>query len=134
MIPLLLLWACSTPQDEPEALAYDHIACDHCGMIVSEPRFAAQMTTATGERYEFDDPACVFLYIQDRTPAIGHVWFHDSTRPADKDAWLDWQQVSFVESSGAPMDGGLAAVPLAAGPMSLSEASSRVLTAHRRSP
>jgi copper chaperone NosL len=127
-----LLLACATPRNEPAELAYDHVACDHCGMVVSDPRFAAQMTTATGERHEFDDPACVFLYIQDHTPAIAHVWFHDSTPGADEAAaWLDWQMVSFEEVSGAPMDGGLGAVPLAAGPMSFSEASTRVLTAHR---
>ena len=130
MIALLLL-ACGTPKDEPARLAYDHIACDHCGMMVSDPRFAAQLTTDGGDRYEFDDPVCAFLYIQDHGPKIAHVWFHDSNVPTDADAWLDWDRVSFVRATGAPMDGGVGAVPIGVGTMSFSEASGHALTARQ---
>ena len=130
MISTLLLLACTNP-DRPEALVYDHVACDSCGMVVSDPRFAAQLVTIDGERTQFDDPACLFHYVADHTPAIAHAWFHDSTRPDDPNAWLDWQQVAFVEQVGAPMDGGIAAVPIAAGAMSFSEASAKVLGARR---
>ncbi len=130
MISAILLLAC-TSSDRPAKLVYDHVACDSCGMVVSDARFAAQMVTLDGERSQFDDPACLFQYVADHVPAIAHAWFHDSRHPDDPNAWLDWQQVSFVEQSGAPMDGGIAAVPMGSGSMSFSEASAKVLGARR---
>jgi copper chaperone NosL len=121
---LLLLLACSVGPDQPADLAYDRIACDHCGMIVGDPRFAAQITTKDGQRYAFDDPACAFAFIAEQGPDLAHVWFHDGG-----ERWIPWQEVGFVEAKGTPMDGGLAAVFLAEEPgaLSFSEASSRVL-------
>jgi len=130
MIPAILLFAC-TNKDRPEKLVYDHVACDSCGMVVSDARFAAQLVTVDGERAQFDDPACLFHYVADHVPAIAHAWFHDSRHPDDPNAWLDWQQVSFVEQAGAPMDGGIAAVPIGGGSMSFSEASAKVLGARK---
>lgn len=121
----LTLLACTPSLDEPANLAYDHAACDHCGMMISDPRFAAQLATDE-ERVAFDDPACAFRYIADHGPAVRHVWFQDATSEAP--AWLDWHQVGFVKADGAPMDGGLAAVPLVAdGAIPFSAASSRLL-------
>lgn len=125
MIALLLAFACSPSIDEPAEIAYDHAACHHCGMMVGDPRFAAQLTTREGERRLFDDPVCVFHHIADQGPRLHHVWFADSSPGG---GWLDWQQVAFAEASGAPMDGGLIAVPIGtAGAISFSEASARVL-------
>ena len=103
---LMLLLACADDPDQPHALAYDQVACDACGMMVSEPLFAAQLVTQTGERYEFDDPACAFGYIAEKHPSIRHLWFRDAS--SQTEAWLDWAQVAFVPATGAPMDGGSA--------------------------
>ena len=130
MIAAILFLAC-TNIDRPADLVYDHVACDSCGMVVSDARFAAQLVTRDGERTQFDDPACLFHYVEDHAPAIAHAWFHDSTHADDPNAWLDWQQVAFVEQAGAPMDGGIAAVPIGAGTISFSEASAKVLGARR---
>jgi copper chaperone NosL len=120
----LTLFACGTPLDQPEPMVFDHVACDHCGMLVSDPRFAAQLVTREGDRYQFDDPACVFQHIVDHGGSLGHVWFHDSAG----EGWLDHRQVGFVPASGAPMDGGLAAVPLATEEAwTFAEASARLL-------
>jgi ABC-2 type transport system ATP-binding protein len=91
---------------------------------ISDPRFAVQLSTADGDRFEFDDPVCAFRYIGQHGPRLRHVWFHDSA----SEAWLDWQQVAFVPAPGAPMDGGLAAVPVGTeGAISFSQASGRAL-------
>jgi hypothetical protein len=120
---LALALACSPSIDEVADVSYDHVACDHCGMMVSDPRYSAQLVTTDGDRFEFDDPACAFAFIAEHAPSVRHVWFHDAG-----DGWLDWQQVAFVPSDGAPMDGGLAAVPVGTeGAISFSEASSRVI-------
>jgi hypothetical protein len=123
---LAFVLGCSDP-NEPRAITYDHVACDHCEMLVSDRRFAVQLVEQDGRLRTFDDPACAFDYIAEETPHIGHLWFHDST--TDAEVWLDWHQVSFVPAEGAPMDGGLAAVPIGTtGAISFSEASSRALT------
>lgn len=105
---MIALWvACAVDLSTPRPIALDHAACDHCAMLISDPRFAAELVTRDGEVFEFDDPACWFRYVADRKPAIGAAWFRDSTEP---DTWLSWQEVAFVEAPGAPMDGGFAAV------------------------
>lgn len=125
-LALAFLVACTPGLDEPAAIAYDRVACDHCGMIVGEPRFAAQLTTKDGERYEFDDPSCAVAFVADKGPAIAHMWFRDGS--SDEETWIPWQSVGFVPATGSPMDGGLAAVPLPApGSLSFSEASTRFM-------
>ena len=123
---LALLVACTPGPDEPASLAYDHVACDHCGMVVGDPRFAVQMTTRDGERFEFDDPSCAFEYVAEKGPSIAHLWFRDSTSAEDE--WIPWASVGFVPARGTPMDGGLAAVPLPTeGAIGFAEASSRFI-------
>ena len=129
MIPILLLLACGPSLDHAAPIAYDHVACDHCGMIVSDPRFAVQISTDT-ERLVFDDPSCAFHAIAERDLALRHVWFRDSSLA--EESWLDWREVGFVPAAGAPMNGGLGAVPAYLdGALSFSEASSRILGGER---
>jgi copper chaperone NosL len=124
VIALLLLSACGPGLHEPADLAYDHLSCDQCGMMVGDPRFAAQLTTEDGDRLVFDDPACAFRHTAEGE-RVAHIWFHDAN-PAG--GWLEAREAAFVEAAGAPMDGGLAAVPLGTpGAMSFAAASNRVL-------
>ena len=119
-----LLVACAPAVDQPIEVVFDHVACAHCAMLVSEPRFAAQLATADGDRHVFDDPACLFRFVGERHPSLGGVWFHDR----DTTEWLPWTGVGFVPATGAPMDGGWAAVPAGtAGAVSFGAASSAVL-------
>ena len=41
---ILALLACSDP-DAPPSIAWDHAACDQCGMLVGEPASAAAIVT-----------------------------------------------------------------------------------------
>lgn len=117
---------CGTPIDRPEALVLDTEACDSCGMLISDPRFAAQLVDKDGDRRAFDDPACAFRYIADHGPHLAHVWFRDST--TSDEVWLEQRQVAFARASDTPMDGGLAATPIGtAETLSFSEASHQVL-------
>lgn len=126
-----LLFGCAVDLSKARPLAYDHVACDNCAMLVSDPRFAAQLVTRDGERYEFDDPACWFGFVADKHPSIGNAWFRDGTAPDE--VWLSWQQVAFVPTPGAPMDGGFMAVPIGSDvrALSLSEASGQWLSRPR---
>lgn len=104
-----LLFACAVDLETPKSIVMDRSACDHCGMLVSDARFASELVTKDGTWYEFDDPACLFKFIGDKHPSIGNIWFRDSTAPGE--VWLNWQTVTFVRDPGAPMNGGFAAVP-----------------------
>ncbi len=122
------LAGCGGPADGPAAISYDHVACDECGMIVGDPRFAAQLLTKDGQRNEFDDPACAFKYILTHRPSLTHVWFRDAT--ASDERWLDEASAVFVPTRGAPMDGGWSAAPIGTpGGVSFGEASSASLRA-----
>lgn len=129
---LAFAWGCHAGPPEPQRVAYDHSACDDCGMLVSDPRFAAQLVEGDGHRRTFDDPACLFRFVAANHPSIRGAWFRDATAPLGEDAWLPYDGVGFVVSDGAPMGGGFAAVPVGtAGAVSFGEASSRVLGGER---
>lgn len=122
-----LLFACAVDLETPKSIVLDRAACDHCGMLVSDGRFASELITRDGTWYEFDDPSCLFRFIGDKRPDIGNIWFRDSS--STEEVWLNWQKVTFVRDAGAPMDGGFAAVPLGgdARGLSFSEASGLAL-------
>lgn len=127
MTLLSLFASCAPALSEPTPIAYDHVACDHCGMLVSDPRFAAQLVTRDGDRHEFDDPACLFLWMVDHTPQMGNAWFRDHST-MESEVWLSWREVGFVEAEQTPMGGGWGAVPAGTvGAVSFGAASSRVV-------
>jgi copper chaperone NosL len=123
-----LLFACATPVDQPEEIALDRTSCDGCGMLISDPAYAAELVTVDGERHEFDDPACAFRWIAEHGPRLAHVWFADAAGD-----WLDWNEVAFLPAEdGPPMDGGWRAEPVGTpGGVGFGEASSAVLGGRR---
>ena len=55
LIPLMLLFAC---QVEPEPIAFGKDACEHCRMLIMDPKFGAEIVTEKGRIYKFDDVNC----------------------------------------------------------------------------
>lgn len=121
----LLLAACARDPNAPPSLAYDHVACSHCSMLVSEPRYAAALVTRKGETLAFDDAGCLFRYVVANHPSVEHLWFH-----GEGDAWFTEADVGFTVGGLTPMGSGLTAVPAGTpGSLSVGEASSRALEA-----
>lgn len=123
-----LLTACSRPLDGPQPVAWDRVACSHCGMLVSEPGFAAQLHTADDRVLHFDDPGCLLLHGHEDAAAL---WFHDR----DEETWHPRDAVVFVPAEQTPMSYGLAArAPGAPEGLSLAEAAAhvRALDSERR--
>jgi hypothetical protein len=89
-------------------------------MLVSDPRFAAQLHTASGEVRFYDDPGCLLLARAEKTAAEagGEVWFHDS----GGEGWLAEPEARFVPAEQTPMGHGLAARPASAAPGGLDAA------------
>ena len=92
--------------DGPAELVYDKAACAACGMHVGEPAFAAQATTTDGRVHAFDDPGCLFLWLEEQQPALHSLFFrhHREAR------WLSREAVGFVAVTPTPMGFGWAAV------------------------
>lgn len=95
--------------DHPVPIVWNREPCAHCRMLVGEPAFAAQLVTRSGDVAAFDDPGCLFHYLDDKKPDVHRIWFHDSTA----DRWLSPEEVGFVHGAQTPMNYGLAAVPAA---------------------
>ena len=118
----LVVAACG-PADGPQPIVYDREPCAHCRMLISEPRFAAQLQTQDGEVESFDDPGCLLAVLAARSPRVRALWFHH----VHEDRWLDAAHVAFEEMERTPMGYGLGAV--AAGTpraLSLEEARARI--------
>jgi copper chaperone NosL len=94
------------PPEGVRPIIFDRESCAECGMSISDPRFAAQLQTAGGEVYDFDDPGCLLAFIQEHHPRVHAMYFH----AFDASVWLTANEVGFVRGVQSPMGYGLAAV------------------------
>ena len=89
--------------DAPAEPVWGKEPCAHCKMLVSQPRYAAQVAS-DGERYFFDDIGCMVLWLDAHKPAE-RAWVHDATGKT----WLDARTARYVGGARTPMDFGLEA-------------------------
>lgn len=124
---LFISQAESLPQG-PQPVVWDKTPCAECRMAVSEPAYAAQLQVADGTVLNFDDPGCLFLYLDAADPQVHAVYLHH----VREERWLPREQAGFVPAGPSPMDYGLGAVDREAeGGVSFIEARERVLSAKR---
>jgi copper chaperone NosL len=94
-----------TPET-PQPIAWDREPCAHCHMLIGEQAYAAQLVTADGLVFSFDDPGCLMTFLDERKPEVHKIWLHDSR----SDRWLEPAEAGFLPAQ-TPMGYGLAAVP-----------------------
>ncbi|MBI3304513.1 MAG: nitrous oxide reductase accessory protein NosL [Deltaproteobacteria bacterium] len=102
----LLVAGCQVSRaDQPPQIRYGEEPCAFCGMLISEERFAAALTTSTGETKTFDDIGCLLHDLTKWDQSTLHVWVHDY----GSGRWLKAQRAVFVRSREVPtpMGGGL---------------------------
>ncbi len=112
-IALVLLFtsltACQSAVDltQPPEIRYGEDVCDQCGMIISEPRFAAAYITADGVTRRFDDIGDMIVYHLEMGEDVAVFWVHDF-ETAD---WLraDEATLAYIEDLITPMGSGLVA-------------------------
>lgn len=95
--------------DGPKDVIWDKTACVFCAMHLGDPRFAAQLSTADGDTYFYDDPGCLFLHqheLERSQTSIHSRWFHKM----DGQGWINGSEVAFLRSENTPMDYGFGAV------------------------
>ncbi len=119
------LLACTRDPSAPPTVNYDLDACTDCGMLVSDPAYAAALVTKDGKTLVFDDPGCLFHYMVTQAPAVSAMWFHD----AADDRWLREDAVAFDPTGHSPMGSGLRPVLAGTpGALTVGEASSKAVS------
>ena len=101
----MLAVACGARSATPPEIVVDRTACHHCGMLISERRYAAAVRSAEGDRL-FDDIGCLINALKGRAPDGEALWFND----ASSGEWITGTPV-FVSSPAfrTPMSGGVLA-------------------------
>jgi len=101
--------------------------CAKCGMRLAVLRHVAQLQTKDGRVLDFDDPGCLFRFLQERRPRVHARYFQG---PGGR--WIRGRDVAFLPDQRTPMGYGLAAVRAGtAGALSWDEAWRRVAARHR---
>mgnify|MGYP005852889093 CR=1 FL=1 len=92
---------------EPPEIRYGRDTCAQCGMIISDPRFAAAAATADGTVTLFDDIGDLLAYRKANQPAWAAIWVHDY----DTQEWLRAEDAWYLLGPGvrSPMGWGIAA-------------------------
>ena len=95
-----------TLPEGPVPVVWDGEVCGHCKMHVGDPRFAAQLQTTSGDVLNFDDPGCLFEYLQSHEVPTHALYF----RNYDEDGWLTESEAGFLPVEDSPMGYGIRAV------------------------
>ena len=106
LVILLAVSACSAKRAGPPAIEIDRTVCSHCGMLISEPLFAAAYQAPGVAPRVFDDIGCLLAAARTEEGELTF-WFHD----ADDGGWIEGEPAGFVSSREirSPMGGGLLA-------------------------
>jgi copper chaperone NosL len=105
----LVLAACQpkTVELKPPDIQYGQDTCDRCGMIISDPRFAAATQLSDVEYLKFDDAGEMLAYHADNPDVeVLAWWVHDYI----SEEWIAGESAFFVRSDtlNTPMGTGIA--------------------------
>ncbi|MBK9080955.1 MAG: hypothetical protein IPL88_02190 [Rhizobiales bacterium] len=113
---------CSRPTPGPKAITLGRDVCEHCNMIISELRYAAQIWDARRTRARlFDDVGCAvsFAAVAGEIDDPGLLfWVADAGKPG---AWLEARTASYKDGFQTPMGHGYAAAPAGQWPTSYAD-------------
>jgi copper chaperone NosL len=78
LLSIFLFSACNSAEPAPIRLGKDE--CTNCKMIITDPRFGAEIITKTNKLFKFDDVNCLNNYIKNNEKIqsqINHIYFVD---------------------------------------------------------
>jgi copper chaperone NosL len=113
---LLTLTVLACARQAPRPIVFGEEACRHCHMTIADPRFAAELVTATGKIYVFDDVGCLSAFVREGTVPAAQVhglWVYDYLAP---DSLLDARQALYLQVDTLPTPMGSHLLALRAGP------------------
>jgi nitrous oxide reductase accessory protein NosL len=130
LAPLALLPACARARD-PRGLVdikWGRDTCAHCGMALSDRRFAAQAIGSRAmDHWVFDDVGCAVAWLEARPAAQAdtlQLWVAALDSRAEAMQWLDARSAHYLAGRASPMGYNFGAVA-AAQPDSLTFAALR---------
>ena len=111
LVALVLLLGLGCERAEgPAPVAWDRTRCSQCGMLISEPAWAAQLHEVGGPVQHFDDPGCLLVALEDDAPEARasevKLYFHH----LHQDLWIPGDEVAFTPADHSPMGYGIGAV------------------------
>lgn len=108
LLAVMLLAACATGTPQPVAIDTRNDACQHCRMIVSNVRVAAQIVAPGDEALIFDDIGCLRDYLAATPPPADAVVYVADHRTG---AWVDAAGAVFTKTAAVatPMGSGIVA-------------------------
>ena len=109
LLVCLVAAACREPTSGPVRIVFGRQACDHCGMAIGEPRFAAEVRLGPHEVARFDDFGCAVRWLDERggPGAAQEFWVRD----AEGREWVDARSARFRGGQRTPMAYGFATAP-----------------------
>lgn len=109
VVVLTVIWAgaCAARASGPPALHVDRSVCSRCGMLISEPAYAAAIRWSDGPDQLFDDIGCLIAAAGSHAAKGARYWFHDGANGE----WIADGHPVFVMSTElkTPMGGGIVA-------------------------
>lgn len=106
---LLLLTGCS---QEPKPIHLHSDECAHCKMMITDPRFAAQIVNAQGKAVKFDAIECMTQYYANNEGRLSdaRLWVSDFNNPG---TWVEAGEAIYIKSEviKSPMGESLLALP-----------------------
>jgi len=113
------LAACGRSENWAEGMRpikWDRDPCAHCGMVISDRRFAAELCGAASNAVaKFDDVGCAVSWQRDKAQAqpwsadpATRLWVADMASTSERLVWLDARSAHYV-SMTSPMGYNLAA-------------------------
>ncbi len=111
-LAVLMLAGCNDENATgPVEIKYDREVCEYCKMIISDPRFAAEVRLKKGATvFKFDDLGGAVLWLetkkQSETPET-EIWVRDMKTGTK---WLDAKKAYYLGKQHSPMDYGFGAV------------------------
>lgn len=107
LVAALLVLALPACTVGPQEIHYGSETCDHCHMVISEPRFAAQAVTTTGMAHKFDSIECMADFLENDgvdSEALHSLWVADFSEPHD---WTPVEDAAFLRSDALQSPMGL---------------------------
>jgi nitrous oxide reductase accessory protein NosL len=112
LLALLALTGCfEEKKTGPVDIKWGREVCEQCGMIIDNPRFAAEVRGGADRKiHKFDDMGDAVLWLAKQSWAAdpaAEIWVGDM----DSGAWIDGRKAFYVRVKVSPMGHGFGATP-----------------------
>ena len=94
LLLVIMIVGCQAQVDlsQPPEILYGEEVCTECGMIISEPRFAAAYYTPEGDARRFDDIGGMLTHHAANQEEVAQFWVHDY----ETEEWIVAGEAYFV--------------------------------------